>query len=130
MKSWILKAAPVAVALALSACGAQNTEVAPAGSEDSVVLPPQILPEAEVDVMACLAHVDILRDAIENRRAAGDLAALARASKALRAEVRKTMTEDETAQYHASSVAVFDDVPVADLQRITGACVKKFAPDA
>lgn len=80
-------------------------------------------PDADDGPMECLAYIDLLRNAIRDGKATGNEAALKTASAAMRAEAHKQRSDDEVAQYYASSVAVFDDLTVLELQRKAAHCL-------
>lgn len=118
----------LATVCSLSACNGPKTEPA-APAPTATVASPGVgepgysQPDAEDGPMECLAYIELLRAAIRDGRATGDDAALKVASDSMRTEAGKGRTEGEFSQYYASSVAVFDDLPAAELQRKAGACV-------
>lgn len=80
-------------------------------------------PDGEDGPMECLAYIDLLRAAIRDNKVTGDSAALKAVSDSLRAEAHKGRADAEFDQYYASSVAVFDDLPMHELQRKAAACI-------
>jgi hypothetical protein len=131
MTSRIVLSLAVALACGLAGC----KPATPAADAPSPAVPAQAAhrpavgepgyapPDAEDGPMECLAYIDLLRQAIKDGKATGDEAALKAASAAARAEAHKGRTDDEVAQYYASSVAVFDDLAVSELQRKSAACI-------
>jgi len=123
----------VAAALALTACKpAQTPAPAPADPAAAPVAaaaapgvgePGYSPPDADDGPMECLAYIDLLRGAIRDGKVTGDGAALAAASRAMRAEAHKGRSDGEVDQYYASSVAVFDDLPTLELQRKVAHCL-------
>lgn len=120
----------LAAVLGLTACNAPKPAApapaappAAAAASPGVGEPGYAPPDAEDGPMECLAYIDLMRGAIRDGKAAGDGAALKAASDAMRAEAGKGRTEAEVSQYYASSVAVFDDLPVLELQRKSAACI-------
>ena len=117
----------LALGLALAGCAPRDpAAAAPAApsAAPSAPAPAERAGQDEIDAsMECMAHIDLLRQAITDGRASGDAAVLAAESARLRARILTAYTADELAQYYASSVAVFDDVPVDALTRIVDRCL-------
>jgi hypothetical protein len=71
----------------------------------------------------CIAYLDLARDGISRGQLQGDAQLMAAASRNYYAVARQTLSEDEYAQYRASSIAVFDDTAPAELLVKANACV-------
>jgi hypothetical protein len=83
--------------------------------------------EADMAV-ECLAYLRLETDALTKATPPGDTAALDAATAAWRTRAEGVYTADELAQYLASSVAVLDDTPPAELTTKTADCVAKAQP--
>lgn len=71
----------------------------------------------------CIAYLDLARDGIGKGALQGDAQAMAAASRNYYAVARQDLSEDEYAQYRASSIAVLDDTPPAELLDKANACI-------
>lgn len=124
-----LSLALAAAVFGLAACNAPKPAAPAPAAPPAVAVSPGVgepgyaPPDADGGPMECLAYLDLMRGAIRDGKATGDEAALKAASDAMRAEAAKGRTEAEVSQYYASSVAVFDDLPVLELQRKSAACI-------
>jgi hypothetical protein len=76
----------------------------------------------DADAVSCMAYLALQSTAVSEGRAEGDAVALDAAGAAWRGLAEQKYTADELAQYFASTVAVFDDVPEAELRLISGLC--------
>ncbi|MEJ0061051.1 MAG: hypothetical protein WDM79_16405 [Terricaulis sp.] len=73
--------------------------------------------------MACMAYLSLQGSAVAAGTAQGDVAALDAAQAVWRAEAAKSYSQDELAQFFASSVAVFDDTPAEELAAEAATCL-------
>jgi len=73
--------------------------------------------------VTCMAYLALQSTAVTEGRMTGDATALDTAAAAWRSLAEQKYTADELAQYFASSVAVFDDIAVSDLEQISTACL-------
>jgi hypothetical protein len=74
------------------------------------------------DAVSCMAYLALQGAAVSEGRAQGDAATLDAAATAWRALAEQKYLADELAQYFASSVAAFDDMPEAELTLLSGVC--------
>lgn len=117
----------VAAGLIAAACSPQAPAPAPPTSstpEAVATTPTADAQDRPSDkAVECIAYLDLARDGIGRGVLQGDAQLMAAASRNYYAVARQDMTEDEYAQYRASSIAVFDDTAPAELLTKANACV-------
>lgn len=78
----------------------------------------------DADAVTCMAYLALQSTAVSEGRISGDAAALDGAAAAWRSLAERKYPAEELAQYFAGSVAAFGDIPVADLEQISTACLR------
>jgi hypothetical protein len=85
---------------------------------------PQPGPEGD-EAVECIAYLSLSADAAKSAKPPGDTTKMDAAAAAWRKKASGLFGADELAQYLASSVAVFDDLPADQLKTLADGCIAK-----